>query len=182
MPSSSVASYRCKKNTKDFRGEASLCIPLSVVSTVVCGLDSQSKSGLSSSQDNVSVSGQSERLLSDLFGEKWTYNEIVSAIMTICELKKSKPHIKNARNWTIHCTSLVPVSVRSLLYWYILTVLQIYMQNEHFFYDQTVALSKNGYKTGSIPHIVSLCSCLISSLLDMYFDCVMNLNSKMNIF
>ena len=61
-----------KKKTKDFRGEASLCIRLSAVSTVVCGLDSQSKPGLSSSQDNVSVSGQSERLLNDLWKAPYT--------------------------------------------------------------------------------------------------------------
>ena len=51
---------------KDFRGEASLYIRLSIVCTVVCGLDSQSHQSLSSSQDNVSVSGQLERVLSDL--------------------------------------------------------------------------------------------------------------------
>ena len=39
---------------------------LSVVSTAVCDLESQSQTSWSSSQDNVSVSGQSNRVLSDL--------------------------------------------------------------------------------------------------------------------
>ena len=59
-------SNRSKNKRRDVRGGASLYIRLSVVSTVVCGLDSQSQPSLSSSQDNVRVSGQSKRVLSDL--------------------------------------------------------------------------------------------------------------------
>ena len=55
-----------KNKRGDFRGEASLYIRLSVVSTVVCVLDSQSQPSLSSSQDNATVSGQYKRVLSDL--------------------------------------------------------------------------------------------------------------------
>ena len=47
-----------KNKRGDFWGEASPYIRLSVVSTVVCVLDSQSQPSLSSSQDNASVSGQ----------------------------------------------------------------------------------------------------------------------------
>ncbi len=73
---SSAASYHEllseHEQTKDFRGEASLCIRLSLVCTVVCGLDSQSKPSLSVSQDNASVSGQSERGLSDSWKDPYT--------------------------------------------------------------------------------------------------------------
>ena len=56
-----------KNKRKDFQGETSLYIRLSVVSTVVCGLNSQSQPTLSSSQNNVSVSDQSNLVLSDLW-------------------------------------------------------------------------------------------------------------------
>lgn len=62
-------SSRNKNKRSDFRGEASR---LSVVSTVVCRLDSQSQPSLSSSQDNGSVSGQSKRVLSDLYKDPYT--------------------------------------------------------------------------------------------------------------
>ena len=76
---SSVASQRwtlyCRRNKNkqwDFQGEASLYIRLSVVSTKVFDLDSSSQSSLSSSQDNVSVSGQSNRVLIDLWKDPYT--------------------------------------------------------------------------------------------------------------
>ena len=59
-------SNRNKNKRGEFRGEASPYIRLSVVSTVVCVLDSQSQPSLSSSQENASVSGQLKRVLSDL--------------------------------------------------------------------------------------------------------------------
>ena len=59
-------SNRSKDKRRDVRGDASLYIRLSVVSTVVCGLDSQSQPSLSTLQDNVRVSGLSKRVLSDL--------------------------------------------------------------------------------------------------------------------
>lgn len=58
-------SNRNKNKRRDFRGDASLYIRLSVVSTVVCGLDSQSQPSLSSSQDNVSFSVQLKRVSSN---------------------------------------------------------------------------------------------------------------------
>lgn len=65
-------SSRNKNKRRDFRGEAALSIRLSVVSTVVRDLDSQSQPSLSSSQDNVSVSGQSKKVLSDLWKDPYT--------------------------------------------------------------------------------------------------------------
>ena len=100
---SSVASQRwtlyCRRNKNkqwDFQGEASLYIRLSVVSTKVFDLDSSSQSSLSSSQDNVSVSGQSNRVLSDLLNcvqifSSRAYADVIKLFSEISTPRMKKP-------------------------------------------------------------------------------------------